>query len=145
MIWEYPIKTDEIQDMINFINKTEDPQEYTLDDFYELEDRTLTRQLYDLVDIMVLDLDSKILKTINKQYIAYKNEKNFVEIVPQKSGLKLSLDIPISVLKDEKGICEDVSYKGRWGTGETRIYLKDEQDVNYIMDLIKQSYEYNLD
>lgn len=143
--WEFPVKTDEINDIINYINKTDDTQEYTLDDFYELEDRTLTRQLFDLLDLMVLELDSKILKTINKQYIAYKNDKNFVEIVPQKSGLKLSLDIPISELNDEKGLCEDVSYKGRWGTGQTRVYLKDEQDVNYIINLIKQSYEYNIE
>lgn len=143
--WEYPIKTEEIQDMINFINKIDDPQEYTLDDFYELEDRTLTRQLFDLLDIMILDLDSKILKTINKNYIAYKNNKNFVEIAPLKSGLKLYLDIPISELNDEKELCEDVTNKGRWSTGQTRVYLKDEQDINYIMDLIKQSYQYNLE
>ena len=142
-IWKYPIKTDEIQDMINLINKTDDSQEYTLDDFDELEYRTLTRQLFDSLDLMILDLDSKISRTINKLYIVYKNNKNFVEIVPQKSGLKLSLDIPLSELNDEKGLCEDVSYKGRWGTGQTRVYLKDEQDINYIMDLIKQSYKYN--
>ena len=58
--------------------------------------------------------------------------------------MKLSLDVPISELNDSKGLCEDISDKGRWGTGQTRVYLKNEQDINYIIDLIKQSYKYNL-
>ena len=143
-MWAFPIQTDEITAIIDSINKKDDVQIYTLDDFYELEERTLTRQLFDLLDMWILKLDSKIEKSINKQYIAYKQNKNFVEIVPLKSGLKLSLDIPISELNDSKNKCEDISYKGRWGTGQTRVYLKKEYDINYIMDLIKQSYEYNL-
>lgn len=83
-------------------------------------------------------------QVINKQYITYKKNKNFVEIIPLKTGLRLLLDIPLTELTDTRDSCGDVSNKGRWGTGLTRVYLKDEQDVNYIMDLIKQSYEYNL-
>ena len=93
---------------------------------------------------MILKLDSSVSQVINKQYITYKKNKNFVEIIPLKTGLRLLLDIPINELNDSKELCADVSDKGRWGTGTTRAYLKDEQDVNYIMDLIKQSYEYNL-
>ncbi len=143
-IWKYPVKTSRVSDILNHINETGDIEEYTLDDFEELNNRTITRQLFDTLNILILKLDSSVDQVINKQYITYKKNKNFVEIIPLKTGLRLLLDIPLNELNDIRDSCEDVSNKGRWGTGLTRAYLKDEQDVNYIMDLIKQSYEYNL-
>jgi len=145
-IWEYPVETEEITEIMEFIKSSPgDVEEHTLDEFDNLEEKSHPRQLFDALNILILKLDSDIKQSILKQYIAYKKNKNFVEIVPQKRRLQLSLDIPLSDLNDPKGICEDVSYKGRWGTGVTRTYLKNEQDVNYIIDLIKQSYEYNLE
>ena len=143
-IWKYPVKTSRVSDILNHINETGDIEEYTLDDFEDLRNRTITRQLFDTLNIMILKLDSTVSQVINKQYITYKKNKNFVEIIPLKTGLRLLLDIPLSELDDTKKTCEDVSNIGRWGTGLTRTYLKDEQDVNYVMDLIKQSCEYNL-
>lgn len=143
-IWKYPVKTSRVSEIINHINETGDIEEYTLDDFEDLKNRTITRQLFDTLNIMILKLDSTVHQVINKQYITYKKNKNFVEFIPLKTGLRLLLDIPLNELNDPKELCEDVSDKGRWGTGLTRTYLKEEQDVNYVMDLIKQSYEYNL-
>lgn len=62
-------------------------------------------------------------------FISILKNKNFVEIVPLKTGLRLLLDIP-DELNDSKEMCENVSDLGRWGTGTTRAYLKDEQNVN---------------
>lgn len=143
-IWKYPTKTSRVAEIINHINETGDIEEYTLDDFEDLKNRTITKQLFDTLNIMILKLDSTVNQVINKQYITYKKNKNFVEFIPLKTGLRLLLDIPLDELNDPRELCEDVSDKGRWGTGLTRTYLKDEQDVNYVMDLIKQSYEYNL-
>ena len=143
-IWKYPVKTSRVSDIINHVNETGDIEEYTLDDFEDLKNRTITRQLFDTLNIMILKIDSTVEQVINKQYITYKKNKNFVEIIPLKTGLRLLLDIPLDELNDTRELCDDVSNIGRWGTGTTRAYLKDEQDVNYIMDLIKQSYEYNL-
>lgn len=142
-IWKYPTKTARVSEIINHIHETGDIEEYTLDDFEYLKNRTITRQLFDTINIMILKLDSTVKQIINKQYITYKKNKNFVEIIPLKTGLRLLLDIPIKELNDIRQICEDISDKGRWGTGSTRTYLKDEQDVKYVMDLIRQSYEYN--
>ena len=144
-IWKYPIKTTRVLEIINHINETGDIQEYTLDDFEELKNRTITRQLFDTLNIMILKLDSTVEQVINKQYIAYKkNKNNFVEFIPLKTALRIILDIPLKELNDVRELCDDVSNIGRWGTGTTRVYLKDEKDINYIMDLIKQSYNYNL-
>ena len=142
--WKYPTKTAKVSEIIDYVNETGDIEIHTLDDFEDLRNRTITRQLFDTLNIMILKLDSTVGQVINKQYITYKKNKNFVEIIPLKTGLRLLLDIPLNEVNDTRGLCEDVSNIGRWGTGLTRTYLKDEQDVNYVMDLIKQSYEYNL-
>ena len=124
-IWKYPVKTSRISDILNHINETGNIEEYRIDDFEELKNRTITRQLFDTLNILILKLDSNVEQVINKQYITYKKNKNFVEIVPLKTGLRLSLDIPIEELEDSRKSCEDISYNGRWGTGLTGIYLKD--------------------
>ena len=146
-IWKYPVMTEKIIEIIDFKKNVPggDIQEYTLDDFDNLEEKSFPRQLFDALNMKILKLDSNINQSIRKQYIAYRKNKNFVEIVPQKKRLQLSLDIPYSELNDTEGKCKDISYKGRWGTGETRVYLTKESDIEYIMDLIKQSYEYNLE
>lgn len=142
-IWKYPTKTSKVTEIINHVNETGDIKEYTLDDFEYLRNRTITRQLLDTLNIMILKLDSTVIQVINKKYISYKKNKNFVELEPLKTGLKLSLDISFDELNDPKGLCNDVSYSGGGGTGLTRLHLQDEKEVEYVMDLIKQSYEYN--
>ena len=42
---------------------------------------------------------------------------------------------------DEREICEDMSNIGSWGTGNVQIKLRSDADVDYIMGLIKQSFE----
>lgn len=143
-IWKYPGKTDEISEIIETIDEIDDVQQYTLDDFKDFEERSLSRQLFDTLNLMILNMDSSIKQNIGKLYIAYNKNKNFAEIFPNKKGLKISIDIPISELNDSLNLCEDISNKQVWGTGDTRVYLYNEKDVNYVMDLIKQSYEYNL-
>lgn len=80
-----------------------------LDDFEDLRNRTITRQLFDTLNIMILKLDSTVEQVINKQYITYKKNKNFVEIIPLKTGLRLLFDIPIDELNDSRELCEYVS------------------------------------
>lgn len=40
-------------------------------------------------------------------------------------------------------IAEDVSNKGHRGNGDYRVFLKNEEDVDNIMPLIKQLLKYN--
>ena len=144
-IWRYPVKTSKVTEIMEYIDETGDIQVYSLKDFEELQNRTITRQLFDSLDTMIKILDPQAEQIIHKLYISYKKRGYFVEIIPLKSGLKIMLDIPLNELDDPKKLCEDVSNIGSWGTGITRTYVKNEHDLNYIMDLIKQSYEYNLE
>ncbi|MBR5768245.1 MAG: hypothetical protein IKX86_06205 [Clostridia bacterium] len=78
-----------------------------------------------------------------KLYIAFKAPKNIVDIEVQKHTLKLFINMRKGTLVDPKGITDDVSNIGHWGNGDYRVYLKDETYMNYIFDLILQSYNEN--
>ena len=59
-------------------------------------------------------LDPAITRHFLKLYVAFKAETNFVDVVPQKARLRLSLNIPIEALHDERALAWDVSEKGRY-------------------------------
>ncbi len=46
-------------------------------------------------------------------------------------------------LDDPKGICRDVSSIGHWGNGDYEIAIRTDEDIEYIMSLIKQSLRKN--
>jgi predicted transport protein len=65
-----------------------------------------------------------------------------VDIVPQKSRLRLSLNIPFEEIDDPQGICKDVSQVGRWGNGDTEVGIGSLEQIDYIMSLIQQAYDW---
>lgn len=75
-----------------------------------------------------------------KLYIAFKSPKNFIDIEIQKSGLKMFLNLKKGSLKDPNDVADDVSNIGHWGNGDYRIYLDDDSNLDYVLMLIKQSY-----
>jgi predicted transport protein len=89
----------------------------------------------------VLALDPCVTEEFLKLYVAYKAETNFVDVVPQQKRLRLSLNMDFSEINDPKGICKDVSGVGRWGNGDVEIALSSEDELPYIMGLVRQSFE----
>jgi predicted transport protein len=80
-----------------------------------------------------------------KLYIAYKAETNFVDVVPLKSRLNLSLNVPLGGLVDPRGLAEDVSKLGRWGNGDYQVGLDESTDFDYVLGLVRQSFERQLE
>lgn len=74
-------------------------------------------------------------------YIAFKAETNFVDVVPQKTRLRLSLNMPFHELSDPKEMARDVTNLGRWGNGDVEVGLSKESELAYVMGLIRQSFE----
>lgn len=90
----------------------------------------------------ILNLDSSVHEEIKRRWIAYKSEGiNVVDLVPQRSKLILSLKVPISEIRDPRGICRDVSEIGRWGSGTIEAPIASRKDIEYAMDLIRQAFE----
>lgn len=103
------------------------------------------RELFESFSAEVLALDPAITRQFLKLYVAFKAETNFVDVVPQKARLRLSLNIPIEVLRDERGLAWDVSDKGHWGNGPTEVELTEDSDLGYVIGLVRQALEYQID
>lgn len=104
-----------------------------------------TRSLFDLFRRQVLELDDVVTENILKQYVAYRAETNFVDVVPQASRLRLYLNMPFDELEDPRGLSINVSDTGHWGNGDVEIDLNDENGLAYVMSLVRQSLERQLD
>ena len=89
-------------------------------------------------------LDPCVTEEFLRQYVAYKAETNFVDVVPQAGQLRLSLNIPFHEINDPRGICLDVTDKGHWGNGDVRIKLTNFDDLPYVIGLVRQSLERQL-
>jgi predicted transport protein len=92
----------------------------------------------------VLGLDPNITEDILKLYIAYKAETNVVDVVPQATRLRLSLNMPFPELSDPKGLARDVTNLGRWGNGDVEVGLTNLDDIPYVLGMVRQALERQL-
>ncbi len=118
---------------------------YSLDNFHQLEQGSHSRMLFDHLAEEVMKLDAGITQEVLKLYIAFKAETNFVDVVPQKSRLRLSINLPFHELIDSKGIAKDVTELGRWGNGDVEIGFSELTQLPYVMGLIRQAFEKQMD
>jgi predicted transport protein len=102
------------------------------------------RELFNKFSAETLALDPGITRQFLKLYVAFKAETNFVDVVPQKARMRLSLNIPHEALHDERGLAWDVSGKGHWGNGPTEVGLDETSDFAYVMGLVRQALEYQM-
>lgn len=70
-----------------------------------------------------------------------KTDSKFVVIVPQKNELKIVLNMLIQDIIDPEEKCRDVT--GKRASGDTVTAISAVEDMEYAMDLIKQSFEAN--
>lgn len=117
---------------------------YGLEDHPHLSQGRPMRFLFDALRPELLALDPNIGEEILKLYIAYKAETNVVDVVPQASRLRLSLNMPFPELSDPKGIAKDVTNLGRWGNGDVEVGLTNADDIPYVLGLVRQSLERQL-
>ena len=89
----------------------------------------------------VLALDPCVTEEFFKTVVAYKAETNFVDVVPQMKGLRLTLNMKLADVDDPKHICEDVSEIGHLGYGDVRMTLNSISDLPYVMGLVRQSFD----
>lgn len=138
-IWEYPNLSE--YEMELFLLKNEEV--YTLDSYEYLSEDNIA--LFNALDKRILNISSDVKREFKKLYIAYKVESNFVDIVPQKSKFKLNINMKYSDVIDPYDICIDITNKGSWGNGDIEILYDNIEQLDKIMDIIKQSYEKQLD
>ncbi|WP_187928774.1 DUF262 and DUF1524 domain-containing protein [Helicobacter pylori] len=100
-----------------------------------------SRELFDILSKEIKALDERITEKFNQEYISYMFDKNFVDIVPLKNGLKLYLNMPFNELQDEKNLARDMTNKGHLGNGEIEVKLETKENIPYCLGLIRQALE----
>jgi len=138
-VWQYPQLDQTILDQ--YRKKEETLTEYSLDSYEFLKEGSKTRTLFEKLRKEILYLDSEITQEYLKQYIAYKLETNIVDVVPQKDKLKLFINIKYNELNDPKKLCRDVSQTGHWGNGDVEVILESEEEIDYMISLVRQAIE----
>ena len=143
------IKTAGAQETIKTISRQNEAIEkvsreirvYTEDEHLEKAGEAI-KELYHTVKNAILNLDELEVKP-KKKYIAFASGSNIVDIHVQKNALKMWINLNKGELDDSKGMARDVSAGGHWGNGDYEIFIDSDEDLEYIMSLIKQSLKKN--
>lgn len=139
LVWKQPVLPE---DKLNLYKEPEEVKEhsvYSIEHYDHLQGEML--ELYRQLEKRIMNLDATVRVEFKKLYIAFKTQTNFVDIVPQKKRLRLSLNTQFDKIKDPKGFCKDVSGLGRWGNGDVEVGLENISHLDYIMDLVEQAFE----
>jgi len=100
------------------------------------------RELYKKFRDAILNLGDIEVKP-KKHYIAFVASSNVVDIHIQKKALKMWINMQKSKLDDPKNLMRDVSSTGHWGSGAYELQIDTDENLEYILSLIKQSYKKN--
>ncbi|WRD06135.1 DUF262 and DUF1524 domain-containing protein [Helicobacter pylori] len=137
-IWTYPNLDAET------LEKYKPKKEKKVYDLSSYKFSSDSRELFDILSKEIKALDERVTEKFNQDYISYMFDKNFVDIVPLKNGLKLYLSMEFNELQDEikeKLEIRDASNIGRPCVGNIEVKLETKENIPYCLGLIKQVLE----
>ena len=135
-IWPYPDLTN--KELAKYQVEEKTSQKYSLET-YDLN--TLTRTLFEALDKRIMNLSPGVKKEYKKLYVAYKLDTNFADIVFQKQRLRISINMKFSDIIDPNGICKDITGIGRWGNGDVELFMEHQDELDQVMEIVKQSFD----
>jgi len=139
LIWNYPNIAIEKLGLYAESEKRQ-ANEYSLSHYEYLSGDML--KTFEELRKRILELDESVREEFKKLYIAYKTSTNFVDIVPQKSRLRLSLNMPFAELIDPDNVCKNVTDLGRWGNGDVEVGVASIADIDKVMNFVQQALDY---
>ncbi|WRB57786.1 DUF262 and DUF1524 domain-containing protein [Helicobacter pylori] len=134
-IWTYPNLDAET------LEKYKPKKEKKVYDLNSYKFGSNSRELFDILSKGIKALDERITENFNQDYISYKFDKNFVDIVVQTKDLKLYLNMKFNEFQDEKNLARDMTDKGHLGNGDIEVKLETKENIPYCLGLIKQVLE----
>jgi predicted transport protein len=96
-------------------------------------------ELYEQFRDAILNLADDIEIKPQKFYVAFKKDGNIACLEMQKKQIKIYIGAKAGTLDDAKGLAKDVSGVGHYGTGDYLVLVTNDNDIEYIMSLIKQA------
>ena len=135
-IWPYPTLT--VAELAPYQVEEKTVQKYSLETY---DVNVFTRILFESLDKRIMNLSPAVKKEYKKLYVAYKLDTNFVDIVFQKQRLRISINMKFSEINDPNGICKDITGLGRWGNGDVELFMEHQDELDQIMEIVKQSFD----
>lgn len=117
---------------------------YSIDDHPWLTYTPQRQAFYEKLHEALMAIDPVVARHFLKLYVAYKAETNFVDVVPLKSKLGLSINVPVGELVDPRGLARDVSKMGKWGNGAYEVDFDENSDFDYVLGLVRQAFDAQL-
>jgi predicted transport protein len=115
---------------------------YTENDHLESADPK-TVELYNRFKDLVLAISPEITIKPMKLYIAFRAKTNISDVVVLSQALKVFINLKKGKLDDLFEVTRDVSKIGHWGNGDYEILLKTEDNLEYVVSLVRQSFKSN--
>jgi uncharacterized protein with ParB-like and HNH nuclease domain/predicted transport protein len=143
-IWMRPSVTQETLEKYAPVKESQS-DDFTIADHPNLTVTAARKALFEKLDEALLALDPVVVRHYRQLYVVYKAESNFLSVVPQVSKMSLSINISKNELVDPRDLARDVSHMSRWGTGDVEVELSEESDFDYVLGLIRQAFELQLD
>ncbi len=97
------------------------------------------KELYKTFKNAILNIGNMEITPFHS-YIAFKSKTNIIDIEIQRNALKFWINMKKNFLDDPKHIMRDVSNIGRFGNGDYELKITNDENIEYIMSLVKQSY-----
>ena len=96
-------------------------------------------ELYEKFKNAILNLADGLEIKPQKLYIAFKKDTDNIACIElQKKRMKIWISAKKGTINDARGLAIDVSNTGHWGTGDYELHIENDNDLEYIMSLIKQ-------
>lgn len=137
-------KANQVKERQNVLQK-----KYSIEDHLKKSNEKM-KSLFLKLREKILSIDEEIKEEPKKLYIAYKLATNFVDVSTMYGAshqfIKLWLNIKSGQLNDPLHLARDLTKPkpiGHWGNGDYEVKLENEDELDAVSELIKQSYDLN--
>jgi len=115
---------------------------YTEEAHLKVAQQTIA-ELYARFKELVLSIFPDLSVRPMKYYVAFRAKRNVTDVTIQKKTLKIFLNVQKGKLDDPKKLARDVSNVGHFGNGDYQIQISSDDELEYIVSLVRQSYKLN--
>ena len=137
-IWRRPVLTDRV--LTSYKTPRANAGGYSIEHHPHLRPGGPMHDLFEAVRQEILALGPQVREEFRRHYVAYKTQTNFVDLVPQKRRLRLTLNLRFDELTDPRGLAADITNLGLWGNGDVQVELDNERQITYAMELVRQAF-----
>ncbi|MHA1748367.1 MAG: DUF5655 domain-containing protein, partial [Promethearchaeota archaeon] len=103
----------------------------------------LITNLMKKLESRILNLSENVRFVENKMYTSFiYNNKKFCEVHMQKSQIKIWIPLTINEIHNPQVQIKDVREIGHYGTGATEFFLKNENQIDDVINIINQSFQH---